>query len=262
MSLSNPSTPSSRPSLDILPPNLRSLATSTFRDPAFRPVSMSRTVTHSDAGHTLMGRTWNTPSTIPVLVSFYRDAAGSSSPEYAGGDGDWDATVMADADRGRAGSDDVEVELDEEKRLEVRRFYVFGHDLNAHPDLLHGGVVSCILDSGLGGAVGMALRPRSRSRSSTSSRKGGLGVDGEGLSNTNTQNPRLEEQQGLPTYTVQLNVRYRAPVRTPGGVMVRSWITKISLDGRKIWAAGSVEGPDGVVHAEAEGLWLRAKAKL
>jgi acyl-coenzyme A thioesterase PaaI-like protein len=229
---------------------------------------MSRTVTHSGAGHTLMGRTWNTPSTIPVLISFYRDAAGSSSPEYPGGDGDWDAAAMADRSPGssssRGGEAEGDVELDEEKRLEVRRFYVFGPDLNAHPDLLHGGVVSCILDSGLGGAVGMALRPRSRSRSSkqTSSSKGGLGVDGEGLSNNNTESPRLEEQHGLPTYTVQLNVRYRAPVRTPGGVMVRSWITKISPDRRKIWAAGRVEGPNGVVHAEAEGLWLRAKAKI
>jgi acyl-CoA thioesterase FadM len=88
-------------------------------------------------------------------------------------------------------------------------------------------------------------------------------VDGEGLSNnSNTQSPRLEEQHGLSTYTVQLNVRYRAPVKTPGGVMVRSWITKISPDRRKIWAAGRVEGPNGVLHAEAEGLWLRAKAKI
>jgi acyl-coenzyme A thioesterase PaaI-like protein len=213
-----------------------------------------------------MGRTWNTPSTIPVLVSFYRDAAGSPTPEYSGGDGDWDATAMANGDRSMSGSGveeaQAEVDLNPATRLEVRRFYVFGHDLNAHPDLLHGGVVSCILDSGLGGAVGMALRPRPSKRRKSSGERGGLGVDGEGLSNNNTQGPRLEEQHGLPTYTVQLNVRYRAPVRTPGGVMVRSWITKISPDGRKIWAAGKVEGPNGLVHAEAEGLWLRAKAKI
>lgn len=63
----------------------------------------------------------------------------------------------------------------------------------------------------------------------------------------------------LPLYTVQLNVTYRRPVRTPGVVVVRAWVEKVEKGGRKVWAKGRVEGKDGVVHAEGEGLWVRGR---
>ena len=70
------------------------------------------------------------------------------------------------------------------------------------------------------------------------------------------------QEGGSPTFTVQLNVTYKAPVRTPSTVMVRSWVTKIESGGRKAWAKGVIESEGGVVHALAEGMWLRAKAKI
>lgn len=117
----------------------------------------------------------------------------------------------------------------ETERAEVRRFYTFGTDLNAHPDLLHGGVITALLDSSLGGAVGFVLQ--------------------ESI------------QNGASVFTVQLNVTFKKPVKTPGTVMVRSWVTRVEGEGRKVWAKGVIEGEGGVVHAEGEGLWVRARRK-
>ncbi|KAK3703470.1 hypothetical protein LTR37_014460 [Vermiconidia calcicola] len=165
----------------------------TLDDRDFHIVSMSRTITHSGHGHTLMAKTWNTDDTIKELLSLVRRSPSSVLPQS------------------------------EDKRTEVRRFYTLGGDLNAHPDLLHGGVISCILDSSLGAAVG-ATHPHAASS----------------------------------FFTVQLNVTYKNPVRTPGTVMVQSWVTKSEGGGRKVWAKGMIAS-EGVVHAEAEGLWVRAK---
>lgn len=186
----------------------------TLKDPAWRSVSMSRTVTDSGRGHTLMGRTWNTPDTIPALVSFYQPANSTLS---------------------KSASTSEELPQSQLKALtEVRRFYAFGDGMTAHPGLLHGGIVSCILDSGLGAAVAVNV--------------GGNATEGKG------------EGWGTMMMTVQLNTSFRAPVRTPGVVVVRGWIEKKEGDGRKMWAKGVVEGPGGVVHAEADGLWVRAKS--
>ncbi|KIX97774.1 uncharacterized protein Z520_06552 [Fonsecaea multimorphosa CBS 102226] len=111
-------------------------------------------------------------------------------------------------------------------RGEVKRFYTFGIGMNAHPATLHGGVIATVLDSTMGNVIGQQLRHGS-----------------------------------APTFTVALNISYKKPVATPGTVMARAWITKVDGD-RKIWVHGVVEDGRGNVHAEADGMWLRAKAKL
>lgn len=158
-------------------------------DPAFSLVSMSRTLTQPGNGHSLMAETWNTDKTIRELVSLYRPP---------------------DSKTGQTG--------------EVRRFYTFGEGMNAHPNLLHGGVIATILDSTMGNVIGQQMSPHPA------------------------------------TFTVALNVSYKKPVTTPGTIMARSWITK--AEGRKVWVHGVIEGGDGEVHATAEGMWLRAKAKI
>jgi len=162
----------------------------TLDDPAFRIISMSRTVTQPGYGHSLMADTLNTENTIPHLLSFYR---------------------KPDASQGLLG--------------EVRRFYTFGQGLNAHPDLLHGGIIANILDSTMGNVIGQELR-------STGA-----------------------------MFTVALNITYKMPVTTPGTIIARAHITKI--DGpRKIWVHGSIENGTGGIHATAEGMWLKAKPKI
>src|ERR1700761_2168510 len=150
-------------------------------DPAFHPVHLSRTLTHPGAGHSLMASPWTTPDTILHILSIYRPPSSS-------------------------------------ERGEIRRFYTFGRGLNAHPNLLHGGVIAAILDSTLGNAIGQQLREHSA------------------------------------TFTVKLTVEYKKPVGTPGTVMAKAWIVKV--EGRKVWVQGVVEDAVGNVHAKADGMWL------
>jgi acyl-coenzyme A thioesterase PaaI-like protein len=176
------------------------IAQPTLQDPDFRCLYASRTVTDDGKGHTLMGKTWATETTIPHLLSLYRTSDSSSS---------------------------------DTPNVEIRRFYTLGGDLNAHPDLLHGGVISCILDSTLGNAVGIGIRH----------------VDITSM------------------YTVQLNVKYESPVRTPGTIVARSWIRKVEVGEKnvKVWAEGIIESLSGdrelVVHSKAEGIWVGKKGK-
>ena len=170
-------------------------AQSTLDDPSFRIYSSSRKVTDNGKGHTLTGRTWNTDSTIRELLSLSRPS-----------------------------TSDAPLPQPEAYRAEVRRLYTFGGDLNAHPGLLHGGVIASVLDSTLGNAIGVQF-----------------------------------PAGALRMFTVQLNITYKKAVPTPGTVMARSWVTKVEDAGRKVWAAGIIEGEGGVVHATAEGMWLKAK---
>ncbi|KAI1619563.1 HotDog domain-containing protein [Exophiala viscosa] len=159
-------------------------------DPSFHILgNLSRTVTSGD-GHSLMAETWNTERTISHLLSLHRPLDPTAGqPE------------------------------------ELRRLYTFGSGMNAHPDLLHGGVIATILDSTMGNAVGQQI-------------------------------PDLNS-----IFTVALNITYKKPVSTPGTVVVRSWIAKIE-GARKVWVHGVIESGAGEVHALADGMWLITKAKL
>ena len=174
------------------------IAQPTLQDASFRCLWASREVTDDGVGHTLMGKTWSTETTIPHLASFYKRTEGPSPLE---------------------------------PDVEVRRFYTLGGDLNAHPNLLHGGVIGCILDSTLGAAVGIGSR---------------------GVNMTSM-------------YTVQLNVKYEKPVRTPGTICARATVKRMEDGGKnwKVWAEGLIEslGKDGktVVHSRAEGMWVGKK---
>lgn len=175
-------------------------------DPAFHVIRdhLSRVLTQPGNGHSLTGETWNTEKTITHLITTYRPAASAAQQpghDHGGGQGP-------------------------PPPAELRRFYTFGTGLNAHPNLLHGGVIATILDSAMGNVIWQQVQPR----------------------------------PSAPTFTVSLNITYKKPVETPGSVLVRSSVVKV--EGRKIWVRGAVEGQGGVVHATAEGLWLMARAKL
>ncbi|KIW06860.1 uncharacterized protein PV09_02536 [Verruconis gallopava] len=176
------------------------IAHSTLQDPEFKCLYASRTVTDGGKGHTLMGKTWATETTIPHLLSLYRRDPSST--------------------------------LDS-PNVEIRRFYTLGIDLSAHPNLLHGGVISTILDSTLGSAVGIAMK--------------------------------TEKMKSM--YTVQLNVKYEKPVQIPGTICSKAWVRNIDVSGKnyKVWAEGRIEslGKDGevVIHAKAEGIWVGKKVE-
>lgn len=198
------------------------LALSTFSDVSFTTRSISRTLSDPNGpspGHSLMASTWNSDATIPRLLSMYR----SGTPNSTG------------------------------SGPELRRFYTLGNGLNSHPKLLHGGVLSTLLDSTMSNLAGFALQEY-------------LATKGE-------------DAEGSSVVTAQLNVGFLKGVRTPGTVRVRSWVKEGGIvegnDGRglrKVWIEGVVESDqipgvgegavderDLVVHARAEGLWLRIR---
>jgi acyl-coenzyme A thioesterase PaaI-like protein len=175
------------------------LAQPTLQDPNFKIYAMSRKLTHGGRGHTLMAGTFNTDNTIAHLLSFFRPPLETSNKDT--------------------------FPLDPNTRAEVRRFYTFGSGLNAHPDLLHGGIIATVLDSTLGNVIGFAI-------------------------------PDVVDEAKGNMFTVQLNVRYQKPVVTPGTVMVRSWLKRVEEGGRKVWVEGCIEGENGVRHATGEGMWV------
>lgn len=166
----------------------------TLSDPEFRPYHLSTPMSDNGLGHTLMDKTWSTDDTIRENLSFYKSSTARS-------------------------------------RGEVRRFYTVGNGLNAHPGLLHGGVIATIVDSTLGHVIRLVV----------------------------------EDQGRGPAYTAQLNVAYKSPVKTPGTIMSQGWVKSIEAGGRKIWLEGvvssEVEGKV-VIHAKVESLWIGGKSKL
>lgn len=174
----------------------------TLNDPNFTIISHPREVTHNGKGHTLSGKTFNTDETIKEVLNLFRPSTSKS----------------------------LDFPQPEASRPENRRFYTLGGDLNAHPGLMHGGVIGCLLDSTLGNAIGLTLKD-------------------------------LDLIGGSSMFTVQLNIKFKKAVQTPGTILARAWVVRIEDGGRKVWAEGVLEGEGGVLYAKAEGMWLRPKDK-
>ncbi|KIW98573.1 uncharacterized protein Z519_00234 [Cladophialophora bantiana CBS 173.52] len=97
--------------------------------------------------------------------------------------------------------------------------------LDGHPSVIHGGMACAILDEMMGLCVMLHHQHISGPRDSL--------------------------------FTVSLNVTYRAPVPTPGDVLVRCWL--VGREGRKWLSRGQIVDKDGKVMTEAEGMWVLAK---
>lgn len=102
-----------------------------------------------------------------------------------------------------------------------------GHQgLDGHPSVIHGGMACAILDECMGLCVMLHdLQPASGRRESH--------------------------------FTATLTLTYRAPVRTPGEVLVKCWL--VGREGRKFLTRAQIVDKDGLVLTEAEGLWVSAK---
>lgn len=101
---------------------------------------------------------------------------------------------------------------------EIVVLFSLGTDLNGHPDVLHGGFVSVILDEIIGTTAG------------------------------------LHRSVEKTTMTAYLNTTYTAPVLTPGPVVCRAWCERV--EGRKIFAKGVLEDGEGNCLAIGEGLFI------
>lgn len=97
--------------------------------------------------------------------------------------------------------------------------------LDGHPSVIHGGMACAILDEMMGLCIMLHHQKVAGPRDSL--------------------------------FTVSLNVTYRAPVPTPGNVLVRCWL--VGKEGRKWLSRGQIVDQDGKVMTEAEGMWVLTK---
>lgn len=68
---------------------------------------------------------------------------------------------------------------------------------------------------------------------------------------------QLISRSRAPLYTAYLNTKFLAPVKTPGDVVVKSWLDK--REGRKWLMKAQICDATESVLFEAEGLWISAK---
>ncbi|OAA47970.1 NACHT and WD40 domain protein [Cordyceps fumosorosea ARSEF 2679] len=110
---------------------------------------------------------------------------------------------------------------DDEDRLagELLCLFALGSGVNGHPDVAHGGVTAAILDAATGSVA------------------------------------ELFSTEGDSAFTLELTVRYRRPLATPGVYVCRSWVRR-RTEGRKAWLRAVVEDGNGTVYAEGDAFWL------
>ena len=104
---------------------------------------------------------------------------------------------------------------------EVIAIVSLGDEMCSHPNVLHGGVNTTIIDE-VGGGLAMRESPES-------------------------------------LMAVNFNVNLRKAVKTPGIVLVEAWFER-PPEGRKMWVKCSIE-QDGVTCIESEALYLKLNTK-
>lgn len=98
--------------------------------------------------------------------------------------------------------------------------------VSGHPFIAHGGFLTAVLDEALGSPILRQMR---------------------------------KEGRRIPNFTVRLDTRYKNPVKVPGVYIATSWCT--GREGRKTTARGQIIDKDGKLYAEAEGMWVEARAE-
>ncbi|KAF9890174.1 hypothetical protein FE257_006335 [Aspergillus nanangensis] len=108
-------------------------------------------------------------------------------------------------------------------------FVQLGTGLNGFTDTVHGGVLASLVDEALSTCV-EAFRQQ------------------------------LAGEDRAKLYTANLNVSYRAPVMSPGVVVVKTWLRR--REGRKWFMEAEVAGEDGEVKTVVKALWISERPKL
>jgi Uncharacterized protein, possibly involved in aromatic compounds catabolism len=109
-----------------------------------------------------------------------------------------------------------------------------GESLNGHAGIVHGGIISLILDDTLGWGY-EALHLSSRE-----------------------ENPQQGENDYSLVVTANLTVNYRKPLRAGSNFVVRVFHEK--TEGRKIYFTARIESYDGeTLYAEASSLFIKVK---
>jgi thioesterase superfamily protein 4 len=113
---------------------------------------------------------------------------------------------------------------------EVITFFELGNGVNGFPNICHGGFVATLLDEEMGILLSVNQEYLHREK--------GEGGD-------------------ITSMTAYLNMKYLAPVTTPGIVLGRARVVK--AEGRKIYIRGAIEDSEGKELTVAECLFIKAK---
>ncbi len=112
-----------------------------------------------------------------------------------------------------------------------------GNRLNGHDRIVHGGIISCIMDE----AFGWGYEAIQRSTI-------GLGFADEGY---------------LHAFTANMHIQYRNPLPAESDFVVRVYHDKERSEGRKVYLKSKIENCNGsVVYIEATALFIQMKSKL
>jgi thioesterase superfamily protein 4 len=114
---------------------------------------------------------------------------------------------------------------------EVLTFFELGNGLNGFPNISHGGFVATMLDEEMGILLTV---------------------------NQEHMNKKTAMNSEITSMTAYLNIKYLAPVKTPGIVLGRAKVTK--SEGRKIYVRGAIEDENRRELAVAECLFIKAKS--
>lgn len=109
-------------------------------------------------------------------------------------------------------------------------FAQLGSGLNGFPDTVHGGVLASLLDEALGYC----------------------------MTAVSSYVDLTEKRDSGPQYTANMNISYRAPVVSPGILMVKAWMRR--REGRKWFLEAQVVQDDRVC-TEATGLFVTQRTK-
>ena len=188
--------------------------------PLYRPVpTFSRHLKTSGEDY-FFSRTINTPTTIPHMITLQlRNFVTPSETTATSNAGKNGPGRSPDAHRQKTAVPE---------NPDVLILVSLGKTgLDGHPATIHGGVTCAILDETMGLLVM--------------------------LHDNNIRGPGPRDS----LYTANLNVSYRAPIPTPGELLVKTWL--VSRQGRKWFSKGQIYDKNGLLLAEADGLWVVAR---
>ncbi|KAJ5232520.1 hypothetical protein N7468_005476 [Penicillium chermesinum] len=117
---------------------------------------------------------------------------------------------------------------------ELRLFWLLGSDLDGNPGMLHGGIVTTLLDQSMGFIVMFR---------------------GQYSGNA------LKEPGRTPTVTAYLNTQFRRPVFTPAAIMVHVRLVEV-LEDRKWRVEATIYDHENRPLASGEALFVKTRARI
>ena len=201
-----------------------------LQDPGYQLIPFfSRQINLTTGENLFFAQTINTPTTIPHVLASRSNALKTHSVKIdlvESAQGGATTKPFTNQPHERRST---KVSAAAQDTAEVLIFLHLGTGLDAHPSIIHGGLICVLFDE--------AFRLLILLHQNIS-----VGVQ-----------PGPRDQH----FTVQLNTSYRAPIFTPTDVLVKCWLVR--REGRKWFTKAQIVSEAELVLTEAESVWVTAK---